>query len=96
MPADQFTIEVTYIDNDHQFLKTLQVDKGTTIEQAILLSGVLTQCSAIDLELNKVGIFSKLKQLDDHVEQGDRVEIYRPLLADPKEARRKRAQKKQN
>ena len=57
----------------------------------IVQSGVLEKYTEIDLRQNKVGIFSRLAKLTDMVENGDRIEIYRPLVADPKEIRRKRA-----
>ncbi|MEQ8938261.1 MAG: RnfH family protein, partial [Gammaproteobacteria bacterium] len=63
------------------------------IREVIQQSGLLQQCPEIDLEHGKVGIYNELRELDDEVHTGDRVEIYRPLKADPKEARRKRARK---
>jgi putative ubiquitin-RnfH superfamily antitoxin RatB of RatAB toxin-antitoxin module len=62
------------------------------VEDAIRASGVLEAFPEIDLARNKVGIFSKLVKLDEKVRDRDRVEIYRPLIADPKEVRRKRAE----
>ena len=56
------------------------------------MSGLLQQCPEIDLSRNKVGIFSKMKELDTVLSDGDRVEIYRELKADPKEARRRRVE----
>lgn len=66
---------------------------GDTVEQAIIASNILTICNDIDLTKNKVGIYSRPAKLSDNVRDGDRVEIYRPLIADPKEMRRKRAEK---
>ncbi|WGE14528.1 RnfH family protein [Pasteurella multocida] len=62
------------------------------IQTAILQSGILQQFTEIDLRENKVGIFSRPAKLTDQLKDGDRIEIYRPLLADPKEIRRKRAE----
>ena len=72
----------------------MTLDEGATIEQAIQASGLLTLRDDIDLAKNKVGIYSRPAKLDDVVHDGDRVEIYRPLIADPKELRRQRAQQK--
>lgn len=82
-------IEVAYaIDATRQFLIGIEVEKGATIETAIIRSGILQSFPEIDLTKQKVGIFSKTHHLQDLVKAGDRIEIYRPLLIDPKEARR--------
>ncbi|HHR5884277.1 RnfH family protein [Providencia sp. JGM181] len=86
-------IEVTYALPEKQFLLSVKVAEGTTIEDAIIASGILTLRSDIDLKKNKVGIYSRPAKLGDVVQEGDRIEIYRPLIADPKELRRKRAEK---
>ncbi|HGF6560530.1 RnfH family protein [Providencia sp. PROV188] len=86
-------IEVTYALPEKQFLLPVKVAEGTTIEDAIIASGILTLRSDIDLKKNKVGIYSRPAKLGDVVQEGDRIEIYRPLIADPKELRRKRAEK---
>jgi hypothetical protein len=70
----------------------VQLAEGATVKDAIRASGVLDEFPEIDLASNKVGIFSKLVKLDEAVRDKDRVEIYRPLIADPKEVRRKRAE----
>jgi putative ubiquitin-RnfH superfamily antitoxin RatB of RatAB toxin-antitoxin module len=85
------SIEVAYAEPDNQVIIPLTVDEGTTIEQAIKLSGVLNTFPNIDLAVNKVGIFSKLSKLDTTLREKDRVEIYRKLIADPKEVRKQRA-----
>jgi len=69
----------------------LHVPVGTTLGEAIALSGMLKRYPDINLLKNKVGVFGKVRELDYVLKQGDRVEIYRPLIADPKEARRRRA-----
>ena len=86
-------IEVTYALPEKQFLLPVKVAYGATIEDAIIASGILSLRADIDLKKNKVGIYSRPAKLTDVVQDGDRVEIYRPLLADPKELRRKRAEK---
>lgn len=86
-------IEVTYALPEKQFLLSVKVAEGTTIEAAIIASGILALRSDIDLKKNKVGIYSRPAKLGDVVQEGDRIEIYRPLIADPKELRRKRAEK---
>lgn len=89
-------VEVAYALPEKQEIVKLQVNKKTTIEQAIKQSGLLEVYSDIDLfsenSANKVGIFSQIKSLDQIVNDGDRIEIYRPLIADPKEVRKKRAE----
>jgi putative ubiquitin-RnfH superfamily antitoxin RatB of RatAB toxin-antitoxin module len=73
-----------------QFLRALRVPAGTTIEQAIAISGVLQEAPEVDLATMQVGIYAKKKTLDTVLREHDRVEIYRPLIADPKHARRRR------
>lgn len=94
MTKHTFSVELVYIKPDSENILELEVDYGTTIHQAIESSGLLQQFPEIDLSVNKVGIYSKLKDLDTVLELNDRIEIYRPLFADPKEARRRRASKK--
>lgn len=89
--ANKILVEVAYAEPDTQVIIPLMVDEGCTIEQAIKLSGVLERFPSIDLTVNKVGIFSKLSKLDKTLREKDRVEIYRKLIADPKEVRKKRA-----
>ncbi|MDH5766247.1 MAG: RnfH family protein [Gammaproteobacteria bacterium] len=83
-------VEVAYARPDQQVIVELDVPTGTTIEQLVLESGILETFPEIDLEKNKLGIFGKLVKKDSVLNQGDRVEIYRPLIADPKEVRRQR------
>jgi uncharacterized protein len=89
--AEQITVEVAYALPRRQLILDLQVDEGTTAEQAIHASGILERFPGIDLQHNKVGIFGKPCRLTDTLRNGDRVEIYRPLIADPKEIRKQRA-----
>jgi hypothetical protein len=92
MNTVKMNVEVVYALPDRQPLLQVQLAEGATVEDAIRASGVLDEHPEIDLTKNKVGIFSKLVKLDEPVRDKDRVEIYRPLLADPKEVRRKRAE----
>jgi putative ubiquitin-RnfH superfamily antitoxin RatB of RatAB toxin-antitoxin module len=87
-------ISVCYATPDDVFLTTLEVRQGMTIADAIAASGVLTRFPEIDLARNKLGLFGKLKSADTVVRDGDRIEIYRPLQADPMESRRRRARHK--
>ncbi|PWF48660.1 RnfH family protein [Massilia glaciei] len=91
--AEQLHIHISYASPARAVLRVLAVPAGTTIEQAIALSGLLAEFPEIDLGVNPVGIYSKKKPLDTPLQEHDRIEIYRPLLADPKESRRKRAEK---
>lgn len=84
-------VEVAYALPHQQTLMSLNVTVGSSVESAIHQSGLLNQFPEIDLAQNKVGIFSKLVALDTVLRERDRVEIYRPLIADPKEIRRQRA-----
>lgn len=93
MGCDKIQVEVAYATPTEQRIIVVKGSVGSTIEEVIELSGILTLFPEIDLTSQKVGIFSKVKNLDEVVEDGDRVEIYRPLVIDPKEARRKRVVK---
>lgn len=92
MSAAAIQVEVVYALPAQQPLLRVQLAEGATVEDAIRASGVLEAHPEIDLARNKVGVFSKLVKLDEKVRDRDRVEIYRPLIADPKEVRRKRAE----
>ncbi len=89
--ADSIAVEVAYARPDEQIIIPLEIEAGATFEQAILRSGVLTRFPEIDMAVNKVGVFGKLGKLDTVLRAGDRVEIYRILIADPKEVRKQRA-----
>ncbi len=88
--AKLIAVEVAYARPDEQKIIALEVEEGSTIETVIDRSGILLLFAEIDLAQQKVGVFSKIKQLSDKVKAGDRIEIYRSLTIDPKEARRKR------
>ncbi len=89
--AETITVEVAYATPQEQRIISLEVVSGATLRQAIEQSGILEHFSEIDLANAKVGIFGKLKKLDETLRAGDRVEIYRPLIADPKQVRKQRA-----
>ncbi|UHD15011.1 RnfH family protein [Thiocapsa bogorovii] len=91
MVTDYLKVSVAYVGENDQVLRPLEVRIGATVRQAIEQSAVLSRCPEIDLAVNQVGIFGKLAKLDQVLEDGDRIEIYRPLIADPKEARKRRA-----
>ena len=93
MSDSTITIEITYALPTKQTLISLTVVKGSTVQSAIDQSGLLQKYSDIDLTINRVGIWYKTTKLDTILKQGDRIEIYRPLIADPKEVRKLRAAK---
>lgn len=93
--AEQLQVYLCYATAQREFIRQMQVDVGTTIEQAIRASGVLDEFPEIDLAASPVGIYAKKKPLDAVLRERDRIEIYRPLVADPKDSRRRRAAKKE-
>jgi len=86
-------IEVVYGLAHKQKLLSLPVNLGVTVEEAINESGIITLFPEIDLSENKVGIWNRAVKLSTVLENLDRIEIYRPLIADPKEVRKRRAEK---
>ncbi|WP_283744381.1 RnfH family protein [Sideroxydans sp. CL21] len=92
MSDEKIYVELVYALPAEQVLLKSEVPKGTTIAEAVKLSGILAKFPEIDLGKNKFGIFGKLSKADTVLREKDRVEIYRPLIADPKEIRRKRAE----
>jgi len=92
MSGEKINIELVYALPQEQILLKLQVPKATSIVEAIRLSGIQQKHPEIDLAKNKFGIFGKLSKADTVLREMDRIEIYRPLIADPKEVRRKRAE----
>lgn len=85
-------VSVIYALPEEQVALTLDVPQGTHVSEAILRSGILQRFPQIDLSRQAVGVFGQRVALEREVEDGDRIEIYRPLIADPKEARKRRAQ----
>ncbi|KII76885.1 RnfH family protein [Vibrio renipiscarius] len=90
--SEMIHVEVVYALPNEQRVFTLVVNQAMIVEEIIAQSGVLELYPEIDLKQNKVGVFSRNVRLDATVRNGDRIEIYRPLLADPKDIRRKRAE----
>ena len=90
--AEQINVEVVYALAETQELARLSLPQGSTALQAVEASGLLTKYPEIDLKRNKIGVYAKLAKADTVLRDRDRVEIYRPLLADPKEVRKKRAE----
>lgn len=84
-------MEVAYARPDRQLILSVDVSAGATPIDAVRDSGILDEFPEIDPERAKMGIFGKLVRKDQPLQAGDRVEIYRPLVADPKEVRRQRA-----
>ena len=92
MSDEKINIELVYALPDEQILLKLEVPTATNIAEAVRLSGILVKHPEIDVEKGKFGIFGKLSKTDTTLREKDRIEIYRPLIADPKEVRRKRAE----
>ena len=90
MSGDLIHVEVVYALREEQILVEVELERGASVRHAILRSGILPRFPEIDVERTPVGIFGKVAGLDTPLDDGDRVEIYRPLLVDPKDARRKR------
>lgn len=84
-------VEIAYALPERQVLLSLEVEEGATVRDALLSSGILEQFPEIELEKGKFGIFGKVSKLDNALRERDRIEIYRKLIADPKEVRKKRA-----
>jgi len=93
MSIESINVEVAYAMPEKQIIRAVNVDAGTTIGAAIVQSGIMMDFPDLEQELEdaKVGIFGKAAAMTTVLSDGDRVEIYRPLIADPKEVRRKRA-----
>ncbi len=89
--AEKIAIEVCYAMASKQELVRLKLQTGSTLGQALEASGLLVKYPDIDLKKNKFGIWNKLSKVDAVLRDKDRVEIYRPLIADPKEVRKQRA-----
>ncbi|MCB4361925.1 RnfH family protein [Quatrionicoccus australiensis] len=89
--AEMINVEVCYALADKQALVGVKLPQGATLLQALEASGLLVKHPEIDLKKNKFGVFAKLSKLDSILRDRDRVEIYRPLIADPKEVRKQRA-----
>lgn len=82
-------VAIAYANQQKPVWLKLQVPAGSTVNDVIQLSGILQHCPEINLKSQKVGIFGKLTKLDAMIENGSRIEIYNPIVADPESARRK-------
>mgnify|MGYP001579199364 CR=1 FL=1 len=91
MKPASIQILIAYAGRDRQVLRRLEVARDATVAESIEASGLLSEFPEIDLARNKVGIFGRLAPHDTSVQEGDRIEIYRPLTIEPTEARRRRA-----
>jgi putative ubiquitin-RnfH superfamily antitoxin RatB of RatAB toxin-antitoxin module len=89
--SEQIHVEVVYALQNRQKAVMLQLPAGATLREAVERSGLMAEFPEIDLAANKFGIWNKLAKPDAALRDNDRVEIYRPLIADPKEVRRQRA-----
>ena len=91
MPGGKLTVEVAYALAHEQAVVQLEVEADATLRRAIERSGLLERYPEIDLRIMRVGVFGKVRGLDEAVRSGERIELYRPLAIDPKEMRRQRA-----
>lgn len=91
--SEMIQVEVVYGTPTRQELLSIDVKAGSTVEEVVLESGIIESFPEIDLKVNGVGIWNRIVKLKDEVKDFDRIEIYRPLLADPKEVRKRRAEK---
>jgi putative ubiquitin-RnfH superfamily antitoxin RatB of RatAB toxin-antitoxin module len=88
---ETITVEVAWGDPRRQYLLEVQLEAGASVADAIEASGIKSRVEGLVVDPERVGIFGRRTTLDTTLRTGDRVEIYRPLLADPKEVRRARA-----
>lgn len=86
-------IEVVYGTPEQQLILVIDVPAETCVEDAIKASDIIQHFPEIDLSINKVGVWNRTCKLTDTLKNGDRIEVYRPLIADPKEVRRQRAER---
>jgi putative ubiquitin-RnfH superfamily antitoxin RatB of RatAB toxin-antitoxin module len=89
--VETINVEVAYAEPARQLIIPVNIDLGTTVGGAIVQSGMMEEFPELDVENSKVGIFGKASTMETRLKEGDRVEIYRALIADPKEVRRQRA-----
>ena len=92
---DDILVEVVHARPEKQCIRTIQLAEGATLAEAIAASGIHDEFDDLVVDPERLGIFGQKASLDQPLRNGDRVEIYRPLIADPKEARRKRASEQQ-
>jgi len=89
--AERIAVEVVCAMPQRQVLRRVSLPAGSTVIQAVEQSGILREMSEVAFDPSRLGIFSRREAADDLLQDGDRVEIYRPLTLDPKDARRRRA-----
>lgn len=89
--AEMLNVEVCYAMSNKQEVVRVRIPEGATLQQGLDASGLLAKYPEIDIRKNKFGIWNKLSKLDAVLRDKDRIEIYRPLIADPKEVRKQRA-----
>jgi putative ubiquitin-RnfH superfamily antitoxin RatB of RatAB toxin-antitoxin module len=89
--APTIAVEVAYAEPQHQFVEQLELPAGSVVADAIEASSVRTEFPHIEIAADRVGIFGRKVTMNEGLSAGDRVEIYRPLQADPKEVRRAKA-----
>ena len=87
-------IEVVYITTDELFLESIELPASTTVSEALDTVGIYTKFPELAESPPKVGIYGKVVSISQQVKDGDRIEVYRPLIFDPKEARRQRAERR--
>jgi putative ubiquitin-RnfH superfamily antitoxin RatB of RatAB toxin-antitoxin module len=92
MAAERIAIEVAAALPDRQVVVRLEVPRGTTLAEAVALADLPAKMPGLEVDENRLGVFGKRRRPDEAVAEGDRVEIYRPLTADPKEVRRQLAE----
>jgi len=93
-PGAELQVEVVYALPEGADATRVSLRASATLREAIAASGVLDRHAEIDLERQACGVFGRRRPLDATLADGDRVEIYRPLALDPKEARRRRARRR--
>jgi len=86
------SVKVVYCPPDTVWAREVRLEEGATLRSAILASGVIGAFPDLRIEALDVGVFSRRREMDEVLKDGDRVEIYRPLLVEPKEGRRRRAE----
>ena len=89
--VETIRVEIVYARPERQELASISLPEGSTVGEAINASGLLAKHPEIDMSRNRLGIYAKLAKVDTILRDRDRVEIYRPLIADPKEVRKQRA-----
>lgn len=91
LSKSKFQVEVAYARPDRQLILRCRADASMRLKDVIESSGILRIFPEIDLSTARVGVYGRLRSIDDRVSEGDRIQIYRPLKIDPKESRRRRA-----